>query len=431
MAKLPIYFSHGYREREAVFNKYFGILIEQNGFIPSLDPPSGDVNSAKLEKHLKHTVGLIAIVANRTGDISPYIKYEIDLALRIGKPVLVFIEDNLPDKVLPSFILKRRFSTKSFFRDYYEHQNALEIFKSFIGNLQLPKYQSLNFQKSAIILGFDNENSELENQIKGLLNDTGYFIWDNYEDDESKDLIIQGKKHFYLSNTYLSICLIDNLSNRASYYLGAIRAIQIPTILLTQGNNDKITGWIPSEFRQRYIPKDNISDAYSVVKKQINLYEEDFVVVDNEKKWESYVNSLSTNSILKGKYSNEGRDKIINNIYMHNGDNFENISGFVSNQNSGNLNQATGNINIEGSFIQDKFGKEASDALLKVAEIINQSNNSDAKELFDSMHTELKQEKPKKSILATLWSGITTAVPLIKSSVDIFDKVSTMIHNLT
>lgn len=75
MKKLPIYFSHGYRERETVFNKYFGMLIEQSGFIPSLDPPSRDVNSAKLEKHLKHTIGLIAIAANRDGNLSPYIRY--------------------------------------------------------------------------------------------------------------------------------------------------------------------------------------------------------------------------------------------------------------------------------------------------------------------------------------------------------------------
>jgi len=430
MNKLPIYFSHGYRERETVFNKYFGILIEQNGFIPSLDPPSEDVNSAKLEKHLKHTVGLIAIVASRNGSISPYIKYEIDLAIRIGKPVLVFIEDNLADNMLSNFILKRRFSSKSFFRDYYEHQNALEIFKSFIGNSQLPKYQSLNFQKSAILLGFDKENIELESQIKKYLNDTGYFVWGNIENEENKELIIEGKRHFYLSNTYLSICLIDKLSNKGSYYLGAIRSIQIPTILVTQNNKDEYKGWVPTEFRQRYIPKDEINVAYSIINKQVDLYEEDFVVVDNERKWENYVNSLSSSSIMKGEYTNEGRDKIINNLYMHNGDNFENISGNFSNKNSGNQTQAAGNVNIEGSFIQDKFGKEASDALVKVAEIINQSSNSDAKELFESMHAELKQEKPKKSILASLWNGMTTAVPLIKSSVEIFDKVSTMINNI-
>ncbi len=370
-------------------------------------------------------------MASRNGGISPYIKYEIDLAIRIGKPVLVFIEDNLSDKVLPSFILKRRFSSKSFFRDYYEHQNALEIFKSFIGNFQLPKYQSLNFQKSAIILGFDNGNIELESEVKKHLIESGYFVWDNIENEENKDLIIEGKKHFYLSNTYLSICLIDKLSNRGSYFLGAIRSIQIPSILLTQNNDDDFKGWIPNEFRQRYIPKDKVTEAYSIIQKQVELYEEDFVVVDNERKWENYVNSLSNNSIIKGEYTNEGRDKIINNIYLHNGDNFENISGNFSNKNSGNSTQASGNVSIEGSFIQDKFGKDAADALIKLAEIVNQSNNSEAKELLDSIHTELKQEKPKKSILTSLWNGITTVIPLIKSSAEIFEKVSGMIHNIT
>jgi hypothetical protein len=424
MSKLPIYFSHGYREREAVFNKYFGILIENSGFIPSLDPPSGDVNSAKLEKHLKHTVGLIAIVANRDGNISPYIKYEIDIAIRVGKPVLVFIEDNIPDKVLPNFIFKRGFSTKSFFRDYYEHQNALAIFKTFIGEVQLPRVQSFLYQKSTIILGFENENMALEARIKNHLTSVGYFVWDKIEEG-SEDLILEGEKHFNLSSTNLAICLTDKLSNKGSYYLGAIRSMQTPMILLTQKKKDNYSGWIPNEFRNKVLPK-NENESFSIVNAQIDLYEEDFVVVDNERKWEKYINSLSTKSIIKGEYTNEFRDNIINNIHM--GDKFENISGNVSKDNSGNLAQGR-DVTI-GSFIQEKFGKDAADALSKVAEIINQSKNQEARELFDSMNEELKKEKPKKSILSSLWTGVTTAIPLIKSSVDIFEKVSTMIQGL-
>lgn len=403
-------------------------MIEQNGFIPSLDPPSEDVNAAKLEKHLKHTVGLIAIVANRNGTISPYIRYEIDLAVRIGKPVLVFMEDNLPDNILPAFILKRRFSTRSFFRDYHEHQNALYIFRSYIGDYQLPKYQSLTFQKSTILLGFDNENVPLGEEIKSYLTKAGYFVWDKL-DENKDDLILDGKKHFYLLNTYLAICLTSNLNSKGSYYLGAIRSIQTPSILLTHNTSSNPNSWIPNEFQERTIPHGDLNESFSIIRSQIELYEEDFVVVDNEKKWESYVSALAVTSNSKGEYSNEFRDQIINNIYM--GDKFENVSGNIVKDNSGNIVQSQGNVSIEGSFIQDKFGKEASDALVKVAEIINQANNSDAKELFSSMSEELKKEKPKKSILATLWSGITTAVPLIKSSVEIFNTVSSMIHNIS
>jgi len=338
----------------------------------------------------------------------------------------VFLEDNLSDKILPDFILKRRFSGKSFYRDFYEHQHALNIFKSFTGEYQLPRYQSLTYQKSTILLGFDKTESELEADIKNYLTTLGYFVWDNVE-EENEDLIVEGKRHFYLSNTHLSVCLTDKLTSKGCYYLGALRSIQIPAILLTQAKNSSPKGWVPAEFQLRPIPKENHDNAFSIIKSQIELFEEDFVVVDNEQKWESYIHSLSSKPMNDGEYSHELRDQIINNIYM--GDKFENISGNVSKNNSGNLVQGR-DIKIDGSFIQDKFGKDASDALVKVAEIVNASNNKDGKELFESMAEELKKEKPKKSILSSLWSGITTAVPLIKSSTEIFEKVSAMIHNI-
>lgn len=63
----PIYFSHGYREREAPFAAFFSSLMAKIGFIPSLDPPSNDVNSAKLERHLRFTNGLVAVLSMRDG----------------------------------------------------------------------------------------------------------------------------------------------------------------------------------------------------------------------------------------------------------------------------------------------------------------------------------------------------------------------------
>jgi hypothetical protein len=253
MNKLPIYFSHGYRQREAVFNKYFGVLLDNYGFIPSLDPPSGDVNSAKLEKHLKHTVGLIAIVANRGGGISPYIRYEIDLAIRIGKPILLFVEDTVADNLLPNVVLRKRFSTSSFFRDYHEHQNALDIYKLYIGSYRLPKYQSLSFQKSAIIIGFNHKNKLLNSYIVEHLKFQGYnIIFDSASNQ--KQTVLHGADHFALSNLHLAVCLLDDMTQKDTYLLGALRSVQIPGILITKNKHSSITESIPPEFQQRLIP---------------------------------------------------------------------------------------------------------------------------------------------------------------------------------
>jgi hypothetical protein len=42
-----VYFSHSYREQDALCVNYFGRLIRSEGLIPSLDPPSESLNAAK------------------------------------------------------------------------------------------------------------------------------------------------------------------------------------------------------------------------------------------------------------------------------------------------------------------------------------------------------------------------------------------------
>lgn len=73
----PVYFAHGYREREAPFAAHFGSLMRSIGFLPSLDPPSDDVNAAKLERHLGYTTGGIAVISARPEGPSPHILFEI------------------------------------------------------------------------------------------------------------------------------------------------------------------------------------------------------------------------------------------------------------------------------------------------------------------------------------------------------------------
>ncbi|MCE8426970.1 MAG: hypothetical protein J5U19_01095, partial [Candidatus Methanoperedens sp.] len=54
-----VYFSHSYREEDRGLVEYFGELIQSQGLIPSLDPPSDSVNAAKLERHLNNSDGTI------------------------------------------------------------------------------------------------------------------------------------------------------------------------------------------------------------------------------------------------------------------------------------------------------------------------------------------------------------------------------------
>jgi hypothetical protein len=135
------------------------------------------------------------------------------------------------------------------------------------------------------------------------------------------------------------------------------------------------------------------------------------------------INNGAISEDLLLKYS-EKFQITINKTIM--GDNIENNSGNIIKGNQGNVFATnTGNITISNSFgvVEDKFGSEMVAALKQVAEILGKENNDDAKEQFNSFKEELEKEKPKKPVLKALWEGIATAIPLIKSSAEIYDKI--------
>jgi hypothetical protein len=147
---------------------------------------------------------------------------------------------------------------------------------------------------------------------------------------------------------------------------------------------------------------------------------------DIEFKLEQIING-GVNEELLLKYS-EKFHITINQMVM--GHNIENNSGNIIIGNSGNVfNTTSGSITISNSFnkVKDKFGADAAQLLIKVAEIVNNSGNPQANEQFSAFKEELEKEQPKKSVLKTLWEGITTTLPLIKTTADIYDKVKDII----
>lgn len=90
-------------------NDYFARLMEAEGLVASLDPPSSRVNSAKLERHAGHCDAMVVVLTERESGASPHILYEISVGLRARKPVLAFIEDTPPPGIVPTHVLQRRF----------------------------------------------------------------------------------------------------------------------------------------------------------------------------------------------------------------------------------------------------------------------------------------------------------------------------------
>jgi len=65
-----IYYAHSYRHPDAPVVEFFSDFMRSEGLIASLDPPSDQLNSAKPERHLRSTDGMIAVLTAREGGVS-------------------------------------------------------------------------------------------------------------------------------------------------------------------------------------------------------------------------------------------------------------------------------------------------------------------------------------------------------------------------
>lgn len=101
------------------------------------------------------------------------------------------------------------------------------------------------------------------------------------------------------------------------------------------------------------------------------------------------------------------------------GDNFSNIT------NSTIINRS----NVENAFnkVKGSHDEETAKALMTIAKMIEESNNTEAGEVFDDFNEELNKDEPKKSKLNAFWNQLNGLLPSISNAVDIVEKVTALI----
>ena len=157
------------------------------------------------------------------------------------------------------------------------------------------------------------------------------------------------------------------------------------------------------------------SEVFRFLMKQLDIVEvmvkEDPLPVEEQEELTKYQARFAQVISVTGKA----------NIFMtqneeHGGDHFENISHSTI---------------VNRSIVQKSFNKLARDydddtaqALQQLAEEIEKSGNREAAETFEAFNEELQKPEPKKSILRSLFNGITEALPALSSMTDLIEKIS-------
>lgn len=299
-----VYFSHSYREDDNFVVSFFGKLIQSQGLVLSIDPPSENINEAKLERHFNSTDGMIAVLSRREGGFSEYIHFEISLCLRARKPLLVFVEDNIDTKRIPSRVLQKRFSRRYLPLEIKEHTHAIQSLKAYMGIMPLPKYQPSNKKRACLLVGLSILHEDEREVVKEIIKKRNYSI---IPINETTDHIFQ-KQTVYekICLASLAVCFVDSKSCVSNYYLGAIRTAMVPTILLTTNPSYSYEPKIPKEYQPRIIETENpIPSLEKIITTEIDTYEENVVDVKEQKKIEEYTGLLLEVASDEGKYGKE------------------------------------------------------------------------------------------------------------------------------
>ena len=122
-------------------------------------------------------------------------------------------------------------------------------------------------------------------------------------------------------------------------------------------------------------------------------------------------------------FINEQLDrKIPKQIQYIMGDNFE----FNNAQNFTFVNKS----NVENSFnkLKDQFDEETASVIRQIAEIVEKSKKSEAVELFEAFNEEVNRPEPKKTLLKTFWSELSTILPVLSTTASIAEKVIKLIN---
>jgi hypothetical protein len=287
-----IYLSHSYRPRDAIVNDYFVRLMEREGLLPSLDPPSTYVNSAKLERHLDHSDAMIAILTERETVVSPHILYEIALRVRSRKPLLVFVEDTLPSDILPLNILQRRFSLNSFPRHIREHRQSLMVLRDYVGEAP-PRYQTSLTRRTCILLGGAMLNAAAFDEIQDYVQRVR-----KYEVLTSDEMSERVEAHPIGYNIMREIDLViaftaPDMGNRDSYLLGVLQGACKPLVNLSSKPSFPPPGNVPTEYQPRFLRHNsNATDILKILQKELELFEEDFLSLDDTASSDRYIQFL-------------------------------------------------------------------------------------------------------------------------------------------
>ncbi|HEY0144390.1 MAG TPA: hypothetical protein VGF48_26135 [Thermoanaerobaculia bacterium] len=433
-----IYNAHSYREPDKDLNTFFRELMVSEDMTPSVDPQSDRLNAAKPERHLRSCDGMVAVVPFRDPppSPSPYILFEIEIAIRARKPVLVFVEDVLPSNLLPRGVLQRRFSRRGLLRQAREHRHALRLLKSYLGPEPAPPYEPSVDRRTCLLIG----RSALDEEQFACVHDyLGRRQYDVIPAPQGADcLSYDHPPEALVGKSMLCVSFAEGLSPLEFYILGATRAVVMPLIVLTRNLEYPFNERVPNEYQPKIVESGDGDAVCSVLETEVDIFEEDYLELKDQTDVLRY-----RTAVMTPRDTRESRARVINNIMNQRGGtidmsqdnvNISNVGGVVNFKSR--LEHVTNTITNASSLAADKrtelaaLIRELQEALAKAPE----ARSEDAAQVTraaEMVAAEVAKEKPSKGMLRISAEGLKEAAQAVAdiapSIIGVAGKIATFI----
>jgi len=141
-----------------------------------------------------------------------------------------------------------------------------------------------------------------------------------------------------LNASDLAIAFLDATQERAEFFLGAVRASFVPTILLTGDVDFVFHSKVPREYQARLVNISEFEELHASIESEIAVFEEEYVDLENQEQVARYAELLFTEGSKTGQYTQGLRNLFVQELHM--GD--QNINygqaGSIGRMSTGTLN---------------------------------------------------------------------------------------------
>jgi hypothetical protein len=121
-------------------------------------------------------------------------------------------------------------------------------------------------------------------------------------------------KYEHLANLDVAIRFVDSRARRSMYWAGAVSAAAVPTITITIDPDYLFSDRFPREFQPRPANLDGVPPLEEVLKREFDLFEQDFLKAQDAETLEKYFNLQMQAGALGGRYESQTRNYYMENI---------------------------------------------------------------------------------------------------------------------